>query len=468
MRPTNCGLRIADCGFSAGSADAARRPDHALFCILAFAATPLFAQDCAGQGTLEPVWIQTLDPGIEWAQPIAREPGTSLAVATRDQRLWFIDVPTGRQLSSKPIPIGPGAVLVPPNEGNGSADRAYLFDRHAAYAVRASSLVALAWRYGTPVLVDQTPDNDPEVFTGWTHAGAVGSDLLLVGSAGRVVLLSAENGRPRWEIGLGRLPLARLHVMSRAAVVLHKAAGEVRAAFIDCSNGHPIVTRRPLGRDWPLWSGLVADGLVTLSARQATLWPRTGPPRRRALDATELRAAAIAIYQPPDAGDTDGETHGSSPALWLGDAERLKRYELSFAGCSAMQPSISVPCGHGVETVSARGRRVIARGQSAVSIFDADIGTLLGTCRMVEGRLVASHVSGRRLHALFRSSVNGGETLTLRSIDLSEPTTSRPVEPGSVPASQGVGRADELRQVLWTGRHLVLVERNAIRAYKLP
>ena len=182
--------------------------------------TALRAQDAPR--SLEPDWTWQTEPGIEWAELVG--PGQTPAVlgATVDGRLHLVDLATGKPRFGIPIVAGRGvrpagqAVDRPP----AASEEIYCFDRHAAYAVCVTEPSGLAWRYGQPPTEDSEFPGDPETLCGWSLAGTTVAGLLLVNTDGRVVLLSYATGRPRWEINLGPLPVARLHVWGTTAAVL--------------------------------------------------------------------------------------------------------------------------------------------------------------------------------------------------------------------------------------------------------
>jgi hypothetical protein len=236
----------------------------------------------------QPDWTASLPAGIEWTAVVGHGDTAAVLLGTSAGGLHLIDLQTGHSRLTAPICANRGVRAAVGPERDGVA---YCFDRHAAYAIQLIDPVGLKWRYGWTVGADEELRDDPESMSGWMYAAVTSAGLLLVNSDGRVVLLSYGEGKIRWELELGPVPVARLHVRDNRAVVLWKARGVVRAAFLSLDQELPRPSYRDLGSTWPVWSDLVSAGLLTVAGHDLTLtrgftepatrvagqlWPRPG------------------------------------------------------------------------------------------------------------------------------------------------------------------------------------------------
>ncbi len=218
----------------------------------------------------QPDWTATFPGGIEWATVIGQGDTAAVLLATPAGELHLLDLETGKSRLAKPVSAGRGVHLAAQPERDGVA---YCFDRHAAYAIQLVKPAGLKWQYGRTLGADEELQSDPENIAGWMHATATSAGLLLVNSDGRVVLLLPADGHARWELALGPMPVARLHVRDNRAVILWKTEGAVRAAFLALEKDLPKPDCRDLGSVWPVWSDLVSGGLLTIAGRDLTLTP---------------------------------------------------------------------------------------------------------------------------------------------------------------------------------------------------
>jgi hypothetical protein len=223
-----------------------------------------------GTAAAQPAWTLPLAGGIEWSAVVGRDEKAALLLATPAGELHLVDLQTGKSRLTTPIRGGRGVRLA---AGSDRDNVAYCFDRHAAYAIQLAAPAGLKWQYGQAVGANEELRDDPEKITGWTHAAVTPAGLLLVSSEGRVVLLAQTDGHAIWELELGPMPVARLHVRDKRAVVLWKTEGAVRAVFLALDQEAPKPAYRNLGSTWPIWSDLVPAGLLTLSAGEVALWP---------------------------------------------------------------------------------------------------------------------------------------------------------------------------------------------------
>jgi hypothetical protein len=414
---------------------------------------PALAQSRSLGSSLQPDWTCPLQPGIEWAEVVGRGETSAVLVATPAGELHLIDLSAGKPRLTEPLHASRG---VQPAEGNDSADVAYCFNRHAAYAVRLAEPARLQWRYGRALGPAEEFQGDPENLAGWTAARVTRAGLLLANGDGRVVLLSHADGQPRWELPLGRMPVSRLHVRDNAAAVMWKSGGTVRAAFLALDKEDPQAICRNLGDTWPVWSDLVPEGLLTVSAYEATLWPADGPPRIMLLHVSDLRAQAVVAWTP-----------AQGTCLLVGDGAQLLAYDVATGRERWRERAARFP-GFKVLSLTIHEDRVVVTSEFGVSVRHAGTGRFLGDRPLLPTiKVAASWISG--LEVLYVASQVRGQpspVVTVTRVELPLPGAA------TAPAGTASGRADlqpggETRQVLWSGQHMVLVGPNGLRAYTL-
>ncbi len=403
---------------------------------------------------LEPTWTCRIEAGIEWAAAVGRGDTSAVLVATPAGELHLIDLYAGKPRLTETLRASRG---VRPAEGNDSADVAYCFDRHAAYAIRLTEPAGLQWRYGQALAPAEEFQGDPENLAGWTDARVTRAGLLLANVDGRVVLLSHADGQPRWELPLGRMPLARLHARDNAAAVVWKSGGTVRAAFLALDKEDSQAICRDLGDTWPVWSDLVPEGLLAVSAHEATLWPADGPPRVTPLHISDLRAQAVVAWTP-----------AQGTCLLVGDGAQVVAHDVA-TGRERWRESAARFRGFKVLSLAIHDDRVVVTSEFGVSVRDAATGRLLADCPLLPTiEVMARWISGLEvLYVAYHSSGQPSPALALARVELPLPGTR--VVSGDAPSSTfEIRSTGEIRQVLWSGQHIVLVAPNGLRAYTLP
>jgi outer membrane protein assembly factor BamB len=422
---------------------------YSLVALLTCGIIPALAQPSSQGASLQPDWTYSLAPGIEWAAAVGRGTASAVLLATPAGQLHLLDLDTGQPRLAAPIPAGRG---VRPAEEPGAADVAYCFDRHAAYALRLSEPAGLKWQFGQTLGADEKFQGEPEKLAGWAHARVTPAGLLLVNVDGRIVLLSPADGQPRWELQLDRMPLSRLHVWETNAAVLWKSGGAVRAAFLALDET-PKPVCRELGDTWPVWSDLVPEGLLTVSPQEATLRPSDGPRRVMPLDISDLTAQAVAAW--PSASGT---------RLLVGDGPRVHALDVA-AGQVRWRERGARFSGFKVLALAIHDDRVVVTSELGVSVRDAATGRLLAECFLLPTiQIAAWWVSG--LEILYVAS-GPGSASRLDRVELPLPAAT--TAPAPAPSARyDLPPASEIRQVLWSGQHMVLVEANALTAYTLP
>ncbi len=447
-------------------------PRSALSVALIFAVSAL-----ASEEELPAVWAAPFSAGVDWAQVVGRGDAVALLVATRDARLHVLDPAGGQELLAEPVQAGRGVRPATGAEHAAAADvpsdLACCFDRHAVYALRLSRPATLPWQHGRAPAKDDFP-GDPEALTDRVGVALTAAGVLIANTSGEVSLLAYEDGAERWRIDLGPLPTARLHATAAAAVVVWKADDRVQAAFVDLTAPRPQPRVRDLGRHWPIWSGLVADELLTVSPAQVTLWPQAGPPRSFDIDTFGLRAAAIDVFVPPD--DQSARPAGSAPAgtrpaahplLLFGTGPAPSAYDL-VSGQKVWPKSSARGAGLDVETLAIRGERFVLTNELGVGVGDVAAGrTELSSLKLPPSRLAAWELTARCLYALSGNTEDPNAPLQLECVAPPSQPASRP--DGAAPATTFLLPAGgTLRQVLWPPGALVLVQQNGLRAFKLP
>ena len=427
----------------------------------------------SAERVLDPLWTWRVQPAVEWAALAGRGDATTVLLATRDGRLHLIDSATGAARLSKPIAATAGIQIAGGQPGTTQDERipvdgAYCFDRYAVYGVRWNGSAGLKWRHGVPRAAADDFPGDPEVLSGWVAAGVAGSGVVAVDRNGRVVLLSHEDGHVRWQVELGRLPVVRLHVFGDRAAILWKAEGNVQAVLLELGAQRPTVRPLVLDQSWPLWSTLVAEGLLTVSADGYTVWTAEGPPQRRRLDGQAVSAATVDVFVPRTLRDTGGR-HGAGgdTLLVVGGGTRVAAYELS-SGKRVWSDAGLPLLGADVQTLVVRDQHVLRRSACGVTVCDARTGDVLGRNVDPARRLVACGVAGAALYALYRERDEVAAELRLTRVELAAPTASRPT--ASLPAAETfvLKPPADVRRVLWTGREMVVVEADGVAAYALP
>ena len=450
-----------------------RMPPPAALVTLIFAVAAL-----ADEEQLTRTWGVSLPAGIEWAQVVGRGDAVALLVATRDARVHVLDPASGQELLAEPVQAGRGVRPAAGPEHAAPADvpsdLACCFDRHAVYALRLSRPAALQWQHGHASAKDDFP-GDPEALTGRVGVALTAAGVLIANTSGEVALLSYADGSERWRIDLGPLPTARLHATASTAVVVWKADDRVQAAFLDLAAPRPQPRVRDLGRHWPIWSGLVADELLTVSPAQVTLWPPTGPPRSFDIDTFGLRAAAIDAFVPPDdrgerpAGSAPVSTRPAAhPLLLLGAGPAPSAYDL-VSDQKVWPKSGARGSGFDVETLTIRGERFVLTNELGVGVGDLDTGrTELSSLKLPPARLASWDLTTRCLYTLSGDAEDPNAPFQLERVAPPSQPASRP--DGAAPATTtfSLPAGGTLRQVLWPPGALVLVEKNGLRAFRLP
>ncbi len=457
-----------------------------IMALLAFGPAPTQA----ALQTLEPIWTRQLEQRIEWVAAVGDSTSPALLVCTSTAALLVIETETGRTRFSTPVQAGPGVRLADGETG----DTVYCYDRFSAYALtlRGSPTARhaagpLLWQAGEWALPPAGYRGDPEFLTRVVAGCATRFGLLVARSDGRVALLARENGHVRWDCRLPRLPDCRLHVCGGTAALVFKEADELKAAFFELDSDHPQPVVRTLGDTWPIWTKLISN------QRLVAVWPnrvvvsKPGGPAFSLYPATRdlLRAAVVDVYTPGNVDMRVPAVHQAGrPALLLFGAGGawLSALDLStgdWAWTDLLGPQSSLL----VSQLRVHDDLVIVSTSRSFRVYRAATG------RRVAGRywtgrahLLAATVAGEAAYGLYRKPTSAAaaqaeERLVLiraafrqteghhpNVLDNQQATT----RPGAAPTGYRLRSATSPRQILWTRRHLVLVEQKRLRAYTLP
>jgi outer membrane protein assembly factor BamB len=409
---------------------------------------------------LAPVWTWQVPGRVEWLASVECSERAYILVATSAGGLCLLDADTGHPLMAAPIAARPGVRLVA-GTGDGTA---YCFDRQAVYALDSAKNPLLRWCFGQPQAGGAELAGDPETLTGWIQAARTQEGLAVLNRDGRVVWLNAADGRPRWELSLGPMPVtARLFVSDNRAAVHWASGGHVRAAFFELTETPPTLRIVDLDSDWPLWSTLTRGGLCMVWAERAALWTATGLARETALELPAVSAAALGVDERVGLNTEQGER------LWLlvGAGTRPVAYDL-LAGrrlwgrADPGSPRLSI------EALTCARGRVVATNNFGPVVFDSCTGRVLGACRRVApNRLLGWHLGDHELYALYISPGIYVPTLELVCVGL-RPGEQDVGGPRSLPRSWTLAPTGYVSQAVWDNTHLVTLEIDTLRAYTLP
>ena len=436
----------------------------------------------AGTQELEPIWTRQLEQRIEWVAAAGDSTSPALLVCTSTAALLLIEPETGRTRFSTAVQAGPGVRLA---QGEGG-HTVYCYDRFSAYALTLRGSPAarhaagpLLWQAGEWALPPAGYRGDPEFLTRVVAGHATPSGLLVARSDGRVALLARENGHVQWDWRLPRLPDCRLHVCGGTAALVFKEADELKAAFFELDSDHPQPMVRTLGDTWPIWTKLIPNQrLVAVWPESVLIAEPTAPLFNFRPDVGgPLRASAIDIYTPDELDPGGRAERGSSEQsalLVTAGAERLCAYDLStgesvWADKAGQQPTPPVM------SLRVHDDMIIATTPRSFEVRRAVSGEAAGECIAGESAwLVAATVVGDFGYGLFRGPASEGATgreqwLVLTRVALPPPYRKPPATQALPRAAQfRLDHSEPIRQVLWVGRRLVLVEQKRLRAYTLP
>ena len=384
---------------------------------------------------LEPLWSYSSMARLEWVA-VADD---SAILATIGGEVRVFDPNAGPDWGVPVLSAAPGVRFA------GSADgHLFLFDRWTVYALVPCAPETWAWQFAMDAMPAGRPD-DPEQLPGWNEVVAIAGGALVATGDGRLLWLASDDGRPRWELKLGRWSAARLLAQPEHAAVVWSESGGLSAALLPVTTRVPEPTRVTLAGEAPLWLGLTADGLLFVTPERLTTWSWDGQRHDATPAIRPRRAAALTILE---AGE---------PWLLLAVGTRPQALDartgaLMWGTLGTGSPRLTI------ETLSCVRDELVAVNALGPVVYEAATGRTSAGCRRATGRLVGWHLTDTQLHALYLS-----------------PGFTDPVGE-LVSAPRGGGRTaawtlvptGSVRQVAWTGELMLVLENHALRAYRLP
>ena len=122
-----------------------------------------------------------------------------------------------------------------------------------------------------------------------------------------------------------------------------------------------------------------------------------------------------------------------------------------------------------IDYLAVRGEHVLAASDKAIGAWWAATGWPAGRCLATgRERLIGGELVGGFLWGLFGQIDDREAPWRLVGVDAAEALSSRPADRRAEPGSYRVPATEEIRQVLWSTRHMILVEAGGLRAYTLP
>jgi hypothetical protein len=404
---------------------------------------------------LTPCWTASIGDGVEWCEALEDEAGSRLLVCTREHALRLLDAANGRPLNERPARVGRGARFAGHASGH-----AYVFDRDIVYCFAASPQEAAAgrllWSAGQAPAPTERKDADPEFLMQILAACLTDAGVVFARSDGRVGVLDATTGELRRSWQLPRLAHARLHGEGVTVGLVGVAEGSGLASVWPADAPRPPA-RLALSRSAPTWSALAAGRLALLWPDEMRLVGTDGSDRSaRAPSGRFMAGAAQAVVW------RGGE--GAGTAVWLGrDDGGISRVD--GAGV-ATQPLADPP--RAAVTLLRAGRDVVicAAGDELRLWSAADGRAVAGERLPPRSVIVALHAAGSRAFALRRAAGRQpAETPTEYALLWCDAENQ-----GASGRFRGarLAEAGEVTSAAWMRDRLVLVERGALRAYRLP
>ncbi|HMQ17018.1 MAG TPA: hypothetical protein PKC49_13695 [Phycisphaerae bacterium] len=409
---------------------------------------------------LTPCWTAHIGDGVEWCEALEDEAGSRLLVCTRAHALHLLDAGNGRPLTERPARVGRGARFA-----GHAAGRAYVFDRDIVYCFATSRHEAAAqagrllWSAGQAPAPTERRDADPEFLLQILAACLTDAGVVFARSDGRVGVLDAATGELRRSWQLPRLAHARLHGEGATVGLVAVAEGSGLASVWPADAPRPPA-RLALSRSAPTWSAIAAGRLALLWPDEVRLVGADGSDRSaRAPSGRFMAGAAQAVVL------RGGE--GAGPAVWLGrDDGGISRVD--GAGV-ATQPLADPPRAAVTHLRAGRDVVICAAGDELRLWNAADGRAVAGERLPPRSGIVALHAAGSRAFALRRAAVGQPAEIPTEYALLWCDAESRGA-PGGERRFRGarLAEAGEATSAAWMRDRLVLIERGALRVYRLP
>lgn len=413
---------------------------------------------------LKPAWTWQTSAAIEWTSLVGHETTTGLLVATRDGHLHLLDAACGRPRWPSP-PRVPSGVRPAQHGGAAPAETAYAYDPATIYALSLKTPRALRWRFGDGSADAQSYPSDPEVLAQWIAVAAARDAVLAVGTDGRTVCLSPEDGTPRWTFNLKPLSLARLRVGGERAAIVWKAAGRVRATLVTTADATPNPRTVDLGDAWPVWTEWTPAGLTSVAGGRVTVVPVSGPQRTFDTGLRWVNGAAVDVFRPEASAEAPEST-----LLLIGHGPHVSAYDLTTGdrAWASWQLPDSPASGGNVGRLDVVGACVLCCTANEVTVSDARHGSLKTIFRTPAPILWAGWAD-RRAQVLYSAEADAGKR------NLAPPDHTLGImraaqrKPDSTTWSVcRIAGAQGRPQVVWLRKSIVLIEPTELRAYRLP
>ncbi len=215
----------------------------------------------------------------------------------------------------------------------------------------------------------------------------------------------------------------------------------------------PVPTRIALGEDTLWWSGLTAEGLLTVTPQSLTSWSWDGARRDVRPEVSPERAAVVAVFETPA---FEGSRQNG---LWLlvGAGTRPQALD-ARTGARVWGVPGSDSRALEIETLTGVGDQLVVVNGLGPVVHETRTGHVRAACRRVTGRLAGWHLFDQRLYGLY---VSPG------FVDPVGELVRVPLGGGRTEAWTLVPTG-RVRQVAWTGAFMLVLENHALRAYRLP
>jgi hypothetical protein len=468
----SAGSGRAACGRETPARDAPRHDTHGLATVSALVITLVltpcaFAQPQAIE--LMPDWDRSFQRGIEWCQPVGREPPNALLLCTKDAHLELLELETGHSRLDEALPVQPGTRFA-----DARGEIAYCHGVSRLYAIRvASSCQPKGPRPGLLWSVATAPQNDtgsdPEFMTHTIAAQATPGGVVIVRSDGRIAELLGEDGSLRWQGHWAQTAECRLFVRDTTVALIGKSGKVLAVAFLDLTSPRPRLTR--VEQPPPIWSDLLREGLVAVWQQRFALFSPDGntvfvelPP------GSSATAAALAVFE--RGGLSAPAPRSSTLLLASSTAGPIHAYDFTAAewrGPRRKAPAITESAGP-PPSMRVCGDRLLLAGRGALVVYDAVTCEALTAVR--HGRwVVAGTTRAGAVYGLFAEPHSPREAGPLRLVRQAIPSEPPPrrAGPGALETRHFLlGDATLVLETFWLDDALVVVEDGRVRAYTLP
>lgn len=404
-----------------------------------------------GGADVEAIWSWQTAPGIEWAAWVETSP-RRLMVATTDGRLHVLDArgdrvqAIGTHAALRGVRLGEPAVT--------AAERGLCvcFDRQVIYGFETWPGFSLRWRFGRSGPVDEALDS-PEEVSGWRGVAVTPAGVVGVHQEGRLVLLGRADGQPVWKEDLGHeVDFPWLAVGDDEAAVIAARGGVTVATLVALGPGKTRPREVSLGPSRPVWAGHATPGLVVAWSDSWCLLG-AGHPVWHKLATGAAGTGRVAVFEATE----------SAALLIVPDVSQPVGYSLHTG--QRVWPSEHRTCEErAVETLTVQERYVVTTWSHGTAVYDAREGRSLWSSSVLNRPILSADVYQDRLRTAFL--IRDGERMGVHVIcsPIPDPPEFRPTKSMDIPLVSPTS----VKQVLWTPREVLLVSRDAIRAYRLP